>query len=96
MNTEVHGHLQRVGQPGQFGSKHQFPLQTDNSTKRNCGPVCIYVAICNINNDTLWNILINGDNGIISHTIQYTGHSIPNQQKKSRPLLIFMKFGTDV
>jgi len=28
--------------------------------------------------------------------VKLQGHSIPNQQKKSRPLLIYMKFGTIV
>jgi len=31
----------------------------------------------------------------IEHTVRM-GHSIPNQQKKSLPSWIFMKFGTDM
>ena len=36
---------------------------------------------------------------IIYHSLpwyNYQGHSMPNQQKKSRPLQIFMKFGIDM
>ena len=33
---------------------------------------------------------------LLLYTIWHSGHSIPNQQKKSGPLSIFVKFGTNM